>query len=210
MDAERALGVAEGIDEDIAARLRFILEIDRLKGVLRQTLLADSSRRENSAEHSWHLAMTAMALVPLARETIDLDRVIRILLVHDIVEIDAGDVFIYDVEARKAKQVEEQAAADRIFALVPDPVGTELRALWDEYEARETPEARFAYSCDRLQPLLLNLAGGGGSWAAHDLTVDRVRAVNSTIEWGLPDVWKVADALLDATVADGALNPAPD
>ncbi len=210
MDAERALDVAAGIDEDIAARLRFVLEIDQLKNVLRQTLLADSSRRENSAEHSWHLAMTAMVLAPLAKEPIDLDRVIRILLVHDIVEIDAGDVFIYDDEARKTKEIEEQAAADRIFALVPDPIGAELRALWDEYEARDTPEGRFAYSCDRLQPLLLNLAGGGGSWSTHGLTVDRVREVNSRIEWGRPRVWEIADALLDAAVDDGALLAAPD
>ena len=210
MDADRVIAVADELDEDLGARLRFVLELDQLKNVLRQTLLVDASRRENSAEHSWHLAMTAMAMAPLASEPIDLERVIRILLVHDIVEIDAGDVFIYDEEARLAKEAEELAAADRIFALLPEPVASELRGLWDEYEARETPEARFAYSCDRLQPLLLNLAGGGGSWTAHDVSVDRVRGINGPIEWGLPRVWEVADRLLDEAVADGALRPAPD
>lgn len=209
MDGERAVEVAGEIDADVADRLRFVLELDRLKRVLRQTLLTDSSRRENSAEHSWHLAMTAIAMAPLASEPVDLDRVIRILLVHDIVEIDAGDVFIYDEQARLDKQAEEQRAADRIFNLLPEPVASELRGLWDEYEARETPEARFAYSCDRLQPLLLNLAGGGGSWQAHGITVDRVRGINQPIVWGLPRVWKVADQLLDEAVADGSLGPAP-
>lgn len=209
MDRARALELAEEIDADVADRMRFVMELDRLKAVLRQSRLIDSSRQENSAEHSWHLAMTALAMAPLAAEAVDLDRVIRILLVHDIVEIDAGDVFIYDEAARAAKQVEEQAAADRIFALAPEPFATELRELWDEYESRDTPEARFAYSCDRLQPLLLNLAGGGGSWVAHGITVDRVRAINGPIETGMPAVWKVADALLDASVADGTLAPPP-
>lgn len=209
MDAERALAVATGIDDDIAARLRFVLELDQLKNVLRQTRLADSSRRENSAEHSWHLAMTALAMAPVASDDFDLDRAIRILLVHDVVEIDTGDVFIYDTDAREAMEVEERAAAERIFALLPDPVGTELRELWEEYEARETPEAKFAYSCDRLQPLLLNLAGGGGSWSDHGLTVDRVKAVNEKIALGLPAVWEIADAMIDVAVADGTLAPDP-
>ena len=209
MDADRALDLADDIDADVAARVRFVLELDRLKTVLRQTPLVDDSRLENSAEHSWHLAMVAMVMAPLAREPIDLDRVIRILLVHDIVEIDAGDVFIYDEEARRTKEAEERTAADRIFSLVPEPVGSELRALWDEYEARDTPEARFAYSCDRLQPLLLNLASGGGSWRTHDITADRVREINGPIRVGLPDVWAVADVLLDAAVDDGTLAPPP-
>ena len=202
MDGERAVEVAEGIDADVAERLRFVLEIDRLKTVLRQTLLADSSRRENSAEHSWHLAMTAMAMAPLASEPVDLDRVIRILLVHDIVEIDAGDVFIYDEEARRTKQAEEQKAADRIFALLPEPVASELRELWDEYEARETPEARFAYACDRLQPMLLNVGLGGGSWTAHGVGIEQVRRINGRMVEGTERVWAVAEQLLEATFAD--------
>jgi len=206
MDAETALDLAGEIDADIAARLRFVLELDRLKQVLRQTLLADSSRRENSAEHSWHLAMTALVMAPRASEPIDVERVLRILLVHDIVEIDAGDVFIYDTEARADNEAAEQAAAERIFGLAPEPVRSELHELWQEYEAQQTPEARFAYSCDRLQPMLLNLVGGGGSWRDHDLPVDAVKGVNEKIAWGLPDVWKVAERLLDAAVDDGSLR----
>ncbi len=205
MDKERALTIASEIDDDIAARLAFIYELDELKSILRQTLLADQSRQENSAEHSWHLAMTALALAPLADPPIDVERAVKILLVHDIVEIDAGDVFIYDDTARAAKEAEERRAAERIFGLLPEPQASDLRALWDEYEARETPEARFAYSCDRLQPMLLNIAIGGGSWREHGITADRVKDVNGKIAWGLPTVWPVAEALLDQCVADGDL-----
>jgi putative hydrolase of HD superfamily len=210
MDKDRALEIAAEFGEDLADRLRFIYELDELKGVLRQTLLADASRQENSAEHSWHLALTAMALAPLADPPIDVERAIKILLVHDIVEIDAGDVFIYDDAQRAAVEAAERAAADRIFGLLPDPQGKELRELWDEYEARETPEARFAYSCDRLQPMMLNLAIGGGSWRAHGITADRVKGINGRIAWGLPSVWRAAEAMLDAAVADGDLAPPPD
>ena len=209
MDKDRALEIAAGFGEDLAARLRFIYELDELKTVLRQTLLADASRQENSAEHSWHLAMTAMTLAPLADPPVDVERVIKILLIHDIVEIDAGDVFIYDDAQRAAMEATEQAAADRIFGLLPDPQAAEMRELWDEYEARETHEARFAYSCDRLQPMLLNLAIGGGSWRAHGITLDRVKDINGRIAWGLPSVWQAAEAMLDAAVADGDLAAPP-
>jgi len=210
MDTKTALKVAADVNPELAQRLRFILEIDKLKTVLRQTMLADDSRQENSAEHSWHLAMTALALAPFADEPVDLERVVKILLVHDIVEIDAGDVFIYDAEARAAVAVAEQQAADRIFAMLPDPEGADLRSAWDEYEARETPEAKFAYSCDRLQPLMLNLAIGGGSWNRHGITADQVKNINGGIALGLTEVWKVAEAMLDAAVADGSLSPAPN
>ncbi len=207
MDKDSALAIAAEVDSEMADRLRFVYELDELKSVLRQTVLADGSRRENSAEHSWHLAMTAMAMAPHAAESIDLERVIRILLVHDIVEIDAGDVFIYDDAARAQKEAEEAVAAERIFGLLPEPQATDFRALWDEYEARETPESQFAYSCDRLQPLLLNLAIDGGSWKAHGITADRVKDINGQIGWALPDVWKAAEAMIDRAVEDGSLQP---
>ncbi len=207
MDAESALAVAADVNAELAQRLRFILEIDKLKTVLRQTMLADDTRQENSAEHSWHLAMTALALAPFADEPVDLERVVKILLVHDIVEIDAGDVFIYDADARAAVAVAEQEAADRIFAMLPDPEGADLRSAWDEYEAKETPEAKFAYSCDRLQPLMLNLAIGGGSWNRHGITSDQVKKINGGIALGLTKAWEVAEAMLDAAVADGSLLP---
>jgi putative hydrolase of HD superfamily len=207
MDPDKAVTMAAEVDPDLAARLRFIYEIDRLKSVLRRNLLSDASRNENSAEHSWHLAMVAIAMAPHAAEPVDIERVIRILLVHDIVEVDAGDVDIYDVEARKAKEAEEVTAADRIFGLLPEPEGSELRALWDEYEARETPEARFAYACDRLQPLLLNLGTGGATWHARGVTSSQVKAINGALADGLAGVWPVAERLIDESVADGSLDP---
>ncbi|MDH3753472.1 MAG: GNAT family N-acetyltransferase [Acidimicrobiia bacterium] len=210
MDRQRIVEVAAAHDPDIADRLEFILDLDRLKTVVRASLLVDGTRRENTAEHSWHLAMIAMTLAPLATEPIDLARVITILLVHDIVEIDAGDTYIYDEAGAASKLEREQAAADRIFGLLPNGEGAALRELWDEYEQRVTPEGRFAYACDRLQPLLLNLASGSSSWQRHDITVDRVRAVNSPIADASPELWQIAKALLDEAVATGTLAPPAD
>ncbi len=206
MDRDRLLEVAAGVDAEVADRLRFVLELDRLKGVLRRTPVLGGERLENSAEHSWHVAMTALALAPLADEPIDLDRVVQILLVHDVVEIDAGDVFIYDEAGRAAVEEAEAAAADRIFGLLPEPEATRLRALWDEYERRSSPEGRFAYACDRLQPLLANVAAGGGSWARHGVGVDRVKEVNSRMASGSSRLWEVAEAVLDACVDEGLLG----
>ncbi|MDG2028880.1 MAG: HD domain-containing protein [Acidimicrobiales bacterium] len=205
MDQAEAVALAATFDQGLADRLSFIYELDKLKTELRQTLLVDESRRENSAEHSWHLAMIAMVMAPHAKEPIDLERAIRILLIHDIVEIDAGDVDIYDYEARKSKEAEEIAAADRIFALLPEPEASELRALWDEYEARETPEARFAYSCDRLQPFLMNLAIGGKSWTRRGVNAAEVKAVNSKMADGLDGVWGIVEQLIDRAVVEGTI-----
>ena len=207
MDRDSAIEIAAGFEEDLARRLDFIYELDRLKTVLRQSLLIDDSRQENSAEHSWHLAMVALPLAPYAVEPIDVARVVKILLVHDVVEIDAGDVFIYDETGRAEAEVAEQAAAERIFGLLPEPEASEFRSLWDEYETRSTPEGRFAYSCDRLQPLLLNVAVDGGSWRRHGVDAGRVKAVNGAIEVGLPDVWPVAEAMIDRAVEEGSLAP---
>jgi len=207
MDRDSAIEIAAGFEEDLARRLDFIYELDRLKTVLRQSVLIDDSRQENSAEHSWHLAMVALTLAPYAVEPIDVARVVKILLVHDVVEIDAGHVFIYDETGRAEAEAAEQAAAERIFGLLPEPEASEFRSLWDEYETRSTPEGRFAYSCDRLQPLLLNVAVDGGSWRRHGVDAGRVKAVNGAIEVGLPDVWPVAEAMIDRAVEEGSLAP---
>lgn len=206
MDHTDALDLVAAVDVELAARLRFVYEIDALKQQLRQALLVDGSRRENSAEHSWHLALVAMVMAPHAKEPIDLDRAIRILLVHDIVEIDAGDVDIYDYEARAAQEAAETAAADRIFGLLPEAEGAALRELWDEYEARSTPEARFAYACDRLQPFLLNLAIGGRAWAGRGVTGVEVKAINARMADGLDGIWEVVEALVDRAVAEGTID----
>jgi putative hydrolases of HD superfamily len=207
MDSEELLDIAAGFDAQLADRLRFILEIDRLKNIVRKNVLADRSRNENSAEHSWHLAMTALVMAPYAKEPIELEKVVKTLLIHDVVEIDAGDVDIFDTDARADNEANEQRAAERIFGLLPEPDGSELRVLWEEFEARSTPEARFAYSCDRLQPFLLNVAGGGETWAERGVTAAQVRKINSTMEMGLNSVWPVANVMLDATVTEGVLKP---
>jgi|SRR4051812_16508738 putative hydrolase of HD superfamily len=189
----------------LGAQLRFLLEIDALKTVLRRSLLADGSRRENSAEHSWHLAMLAIVLAEHAAEPVDLAKVIRMVLVHDIVEIDAGDTYIYDTEGYLTKDDRERAAADRIFALLPADQAVELRGLWEEYEAHETAEARFAAVCDRLAPLLHNYVNAGEVWRANGITDDRVRERNGVIADGSTALWEYASALIDDAVARGFL-----
>jgi putative hydrolase of HD superfamily len=189
----------------LGAQLRFLLEIDALKTVLRRSLIADGSRRENSAEHSWHLAMLAIVLAEHAVEPVDLAKVVRMVLVHDIVEIDAGDTYIYDTEGYLTKDDRERAAADRIFALLPADQAVELRGLWEEYEAHETAEARFAAVCDRLAPLLHNYVNAGEVWLANGITDDRVRERNGVIADGSAELWEYASALIDDAVARGFL-----
>lgn len=173
---------------DLDARMAFLMEADRLKSVSRATRLTDGSRFENSAEHSWHLTLFALTLAPHAGAGVSIDRVIRMLIVHDIVEIDAGDAPLFGDTTGQAEV--EAAAADRIFALLPATQAADFRALWDEFEADETPDARFAKSLDRFQPPNLNLANGGGSWDDYDVTEAQVRArVGTRIERGAPALW---------------------
>jgi 5'-deoxynucleotidase YfbR-like HD superfamily hydrolase len=181
-------------------QIRFIVEIDRLKGVLRRTLLTDRSRRENSAEHSWHLAMMAMLLAEYAEPGINVARVMELVLVHDLVEIDAGDTFAYDEAGNMDKESREQAAADRIFGILPPDQAVRLRGLWDEFEAGRTAEARYALALDRLQPLLQNVNAEGGAWRSHGVTREQVllrmspiRDLNESmwawVVWTIDHVW---------------------
>jgi putative hydrolases of HD superfamily len=195
--------------ERLDEQLRFVTEIGRLKGVLRQTRLTDPRRRENSAEHSWHLAVAALALADHAPPGTDIGRVIAMVLVHDLVEIDAGDLFLYADEAQQARQEEaERKAADRIFGLLPPDQAAAFRALWDEFEERRTPEARFARGLDRLQPMLENFNVGGGTWQEHGITADQVLAKVRLIEDGSPDLGRYARDLVARAVQDGILPPA--
>lgn len=187
-------------------QIQFILEIDRLKQILRQTLLTDGSRRENSAEHSWHLAIMAMLLDEYAPEPVDVLRVVKMLLIHDLVEIDAGDTFCYDVQGNQDKAARELQAADRLFGLLPTDQGTELRSLWEEFEAQATPEARFATALDRLQPLLHNQQTQGGTWRLHEVTRDRVMQRMAPIEAGAPELWLYAQTVIDNCVDAGYLK----
>jgi len=196
--------------ERLDQQIRFVTEIDRLKGVLRQTMLAGPGRRENSAEHSWHLAVMALALAEHAPPGTDIGRVTAMVLVHDLVEIDAGDLFVYADEEQQARQAAaERAAADRIFALLPPDQAAGLRRLWDEFEERRTPEARFARALDRLQPMLENLKVGGGTWQEHGITADQVLAKVALIEDGSPTLGGYARDLVEGAVRDGLLAPAP-
>ena len=194
-----------GIDDRLRQQLVFLLEADRLKNVIRGNRISDGSRRENTAEHSWHVATMALVLADTADEPVDPMRVARLLLVHDIVEIDAGDTFVYDTDGQKTKAARERAAAERLFGLLPDGQGDELRACWFEFEDGTTTEARFARALDRLQPLLLNHASAGQAWREHGITADQVRAVNAAIEDGSPELWKLAQRLIDDAVTQGWL-----
>ena len=194
-------------DDDLLDTLAFFLEIDRLKGVERQNHLADGSRRENTAEHSWHLGMAVALFAPFADEPVDLAAAITMALIHDIVEIDAGDTFAYDEgEAAASKDAREAAAADRLYGLLPTAAGARLRALWDSYERGDSPEARLVMAVDRLAPVLLNLTEGGTTWREHGITYERVVARNGPhIAPVLPGAWTDVLARLDAAVADGRL-----
>jgi len=191
----------------LAQQVRFILEVDRLKEVFRQTVLTQSRRSENDAEHSWHLCLMVLVLSEHANvPSLDVLRVLKMLLLHDLVEIDAGDTFAYD-ETRRADQHErETRAAERIFGLLPPDQAAEFRVLWDEFESRETPEARFAAAMDRFQPLLLNCATEGAAWQKHGVTSDRVIARNRHIAEGAEAVWAYAAAMISQAVADGHLR----
>jgi putative hydrolase of HD superfamily len=153
----------------LTQQIQFIIEIDQLKQVLRQTLLNDGSRRENSAEHSWHLAMMVIVLAEYAPQGVTLLSAIKMVLLHDLVEIDAGDTFCYDVQGNESKAQREAQAALRLFGLLPADQASELRSLWEEFEAQQTPTAKFAAALDRIQPLLHNQQNRGGTWLIHEL-----------------------------------------
>jgi len=206
MIPEHTAAALDALDPDLSARLRFALEADSLKTVLRRNSITDGSRRENTGEHSWHLALMAMVLAPYSAEPVDVGRVVEMLLVHDLVEIDAGDTFVYDTEAHAHKEELETRAADRLFALIPGDDGARLRARWDEFEAAATPEARFAHSVDRIAPLLLNHANRGELWQEYGITQSRALEMNARIEPGSPDLWTAARLLLGDAVAQGWLD----
>ena len=187
-------------------QIDFILEVDKAKGILRSTHVSVADRRENDGEHAWHVALIALVLAEYAPPGIDLLRVIAMLLLHDIVEIDAGDVNVYDAEARVGQLARERRAADRIYGLLPSEQGLEFRELWEDFEARESPEARFAASIDRLQPLLLNYPTQGATWRDREVTRAQVLAVNAHIADGSQELWELARAVIDDAAEHGYLR----
>lgn len=185
-------------------QLSFILEIDRLKSVIRQTHNMDG-RRENSAEHSWQLALMALTLAEYASTPVDVAQVLRLVLVHDVVEIDAGDTFAYDLTGYGDKDAREQAAATRIFGLLPPEQAAQFQALWEEFEARETPEAQFANALDRIMPMLLNYHTGGGSWQAHRIRRSQVMQRAAPIQQAAPQLYAYLQTLLEQAISEGLL-----
>ena len=188
----------------LARQLAFLLEADRLKQVERQTDIIGGSRRENTAEHSWHLGLFALVLAEHADEPVDIARVLAMVLLHDLVEIDAGDTFAYDEAGYETKVAREQAAADRLFGLLPGEQGAELRAMWEEHEAGTTAEARFSNALDRLQPVLLNHAAGTDApWARHGISYEQIVKRNEVIAAGSEVLWAEAHERIVAVVQEG-------
>ncbi|MGJ1196906.1 HD domain-containing protein [Sphingobacterium spiritivorum] len=184
----------------------FIKEIDKIKYIQRRTKLFNSDRNENDAEHSWHLALMAIVLAEHSNEKIDLLKVLKMVLIHDIVEIDAGDTFIYDMQKNHSNTDEERRAANRIFGLLPVEQGEELIAVWEEFEAGETPEAKFARAMDRLEPLLQNSSNNGGTWNEPGVNYTKVYTKKSIIKEGAEKIWEYAETLINEGVKKGVLK----
>ncbi len=190
----------------LAQQMAFIIEADKLKNIFRQSYISDESRRENDAEHSWHLSLMAITLYEHANDpNLDLLKILRMVIIHDIVEIDAGDTYIYD-EAHKQDQAQrEQQAADRLFGLLPSDQEKAFRATWDEFEVGKSPEARFAKAIDRLHPMLLNYLAGGKTWQKHGVVASQVRDINKKIGDGSDTLWNYAQDLIQKAIANGTL-----
>jgi putative hydrolase of HD superfamily len=193
------------LPERLKSQIAFILELDQLKSVQRRSILSHENRRENSAEHSWHVALMSMLLCELADEPVDASKVMLMLLIHDIVEIDAGDAYIYDEAANQGKYERELAAAQRIFGLLPPDQAGHYLSLWEEFELKATPEARFAASCDRFIPLLHNHASQGQSWKEHGISHAQVVKVNQPIQEGSTQLWEAAQCLIGEALKKGFL-----
>ncbi len=195
-------------EERLKKQLDFILEADAEKRITRQTYNADGVTKENDAEHAWHLALMTILLAEYANEPIDVLKTVKMLLLHDVVEIYAGDTYAYDEEAKKTQAAREEAAAERIYGLLPDDQGEELSALFREFNERQTPESKFAHVMDNLQPMMLNDATGGKAWVEHDVHIDQILARNEVTHEGSEELWEYAkEHWLDKGVANGTILP---
>ena len=194
------------ITNDLLKQIQFIKEIDKIKYIQRRTCLLNSDRPENDAEHSWHLALMAIALSEHANKPVDILKVIKMVLIHDIVEIDSGDVFVYDKSKSHKNTEEEFAAAKRIFGLLPENQGNELIALWKEFEDGETDDPKFGKSLDKLEPLLQNFSNNGGTWDKYNVTYNEVYTQKKSINKGSNTLWEYAENLLNESVDKGILK----
>lgn len=190
-------------------QMTFALEIDKEKNILRQTHLSGHGRRENDAEHAWHMAIMAYLFKEYANEPVDIARTMIMCLIHDIVEIDAGDTYAYDEEGLKTQKAREEAAKERLFALLPDDQCRELKDLFEEFEEASSPEARFARAMDNFQPLILNHSNGGGDWKEHGISADKVYARQSRTREGSEAIYEVTDQIIKENVQKGSLKPVP-
>ena len=192
--------------EDLLNQIAFIKEIDKVKYIQRKTKLFHSDRHENDAEHSWHLALMAIVLAEHSDQPIDVLKVVKMVLIHDIVEIDAGDIFLYDSQISHNNTDEERLAANRIFGLLPKKQANEMIAIWEEFEAGETNEAKFAKAMDRLEPLLQNTSNNGGTWKEFGVPYNKVYEKKSVIKEGSKTIWNYAEGLINESVEKGILK----
>lgn len=192
--------------ERLKKQLDFILEIDKAKNILRQTHLSGHGRRENDAEHSWHMAIMAVLLKEYANEEVDVLKVITMLLIHDLVEIDAGDTYAYDEKGNESRPEREKRAADRIYGMLPEDQGWKLRELWEEFEAYESPEAKYAHMLDNFQPLILNDSNDGGDWRSHGVKKSQIYKRNAKTAQGSETVWSYMQELIQNNIDKGNIK----
>lgn len=195
------------MDERLRRQLDFILEIDKEKNILRQTHLSGGGRRENDAEHAWHMAVMAYLLKDYANEKVDIARVMIMCLIHDVVEIEAGDTYAYDEEGLKTQKAREDAAKEHLFGMLPDDQKEELTAIFDEFEAYETPESKFAHAMDNLQPLMLNNSNGGADWREHGVSSEQVYGRQRKTALGSEKLFEVIDAIIQENIHKGNILP---
>ena len=192
--------------ERLKKQMEFIIEVDKLKDIIRQTNLTNGERKENDAEHSWHLALMAVFLSEYAKEPVDVLQVIKMVLIHDLVEIDAGDTYLYDEAGNGTKAAREQKAAERIFNILPGDQAEELFQLWQEFEDRKTPESKFANTLDRIQPVLLNDATEGRAWREHDVCIDQLMSKNEYTSQGSDVLWAYIQEVFEKNIENGNIK----
>ena len=190
-------------NERLQKQIAFIKEIDKVKSIFRQTYLADGTRKENDAEHSWHIALMAVLLKEYVSEDVDVAKVMTMVLIHDLVEIDAGDTYAYDSEGAKSKREREVKAADRIFGILPEDQGMYFRELWEEFEAYETPDAKYAHLLDNFQPLLLNHESNGKSWTEHHVKKSQIYKRNEKVQETSEEIWNTIQEVVESHIAKG-------
>jgi putative hydrolase of HD superfamily len=194
------------MDERLDRQMAFALEIDKVKNIFRQTHLSGKGRNENDAEHSWHMAIMAYLLREYANEDVDIGKVMLMCLIHDIVEIDAGDTYAYDSAMLQTQKAREEAAKERIFSILPQEQAAELKALFDEFEGYQTAESKFAHAMDNLQPLMLNNSNGGADWLAHNVTAEQVYKRQSKTKLGSDKLYEITDRIIQDNIKKGSLK----